>query len=92
MKSSASCFLLAYIVLVKGAIAQLLPEASQSGHSTAQNRKKLSDKDDVSRIGHRNIGHKGLGNWYSINDDISLGKANAASIEPDLRLSTVGDV
>lgn len=87
MKTCASFFLLICITLLRVAGAQTLSEASPPQQS-AVHHKKLSDKDDVTRIGHRNIGHQGLGNWYSINDDISLGKAYAASIETDLKLSS----
>jgi predicted Zn-dependent protease len=46
----------------------------------------ISAKDDLSRIGHRRVGHTGFGNWYSIDREISLGKEYSALVEASLKL------
>ena len=46
----------------------------------------LSEKDDINRIGHRNIGRKGLGNWYSVESEIALGREYSGIVEADLKL------
>ena len=37
--------------------------------------------DDVSAVGNREIGGRGLGNWYSTDTEIKMGKSAAADIE-----------
>jgi predicted Zn-dependent protease len=51
-----------------------------------QTNKHLHDKDDVSRIGNRNVGNKGLGNWYSVDSEIAMGKEYSAAVEANLNL------
>ena len=38
---------------------------------------KKGSLDDVSSIGNRDIGNKGLGNWYSIEKEVAMGKQYA---------------
>jgi len=38
-------------------------------------------KDDVDAIGNRKIGGRGLGNWYSIESDIKMGKQYAMQVD-----------
>lgn len=48
---------------------------------------KPGSKDDVSAIGNRDIGGgKGVGNWYSLEREISLGKEFAQQIEASVKL------
>jgi predicted Zn-dependent protease len=47
---------------------------------------KPGSKDDVSAIGNRKIGGKGLGNWYSLEKEIALGKEYAQQIESGVKL------
>ena len=44
--------------------------------------------DDVSAVGNREIGGRGLGNWYSTDTEIKMGKAAAADIEKSTRFIT----
>lgn len=47
---------------------------------------KKGSLDDVSAIGNRDIGGKGLGNWYSIEKEVSIGKQYAAQVEQSAKL------
>jgi beta-barrel assembly-enhancing protease len=40
-----------------------------------------AEKDDIQAIGTRNIGKKGLGNWYSLKQEIGIGREYADAIE-----------
>jgi Zn-dependent protease with chaperone function len=42
---------------------------------------KKGSEDDVSSIGTRDIGHRGLGNWYSTDWEIRMGKQYSMEIE-----------
>jgi beta-barrel assembly-enhancing protease len=44
--------------------------------------------DDVSAVGNREIGGRGLGNWYSTDGEIKMGKSIAAQIEKSTRFIT----
>jgi len=50
------------------------------GEAMKTNIKKGSE-DDVDAVGTRNIGARGMGNWYSINSEISMGKQYSMEIE-----------
>ncbi|HLK33184.1 MAG TPA: M48 family metalloprotease, partial [Terriglobales bacterium] len=42
---------------------------------------------DVSAIGHRNVGcNKGVGNWYSIESQVSMGRQYAQQVESSVKL------
>jgi predicted Zn-dependent protease len=62
------------------------PIVSQAGdgHKT----KRHASKDDVKSIGSRNIGGRGLGNWYSLEREIEMGREYSRAIEQDLKLLT----
>ena len=47
---------------------------------------KPGSKDDVNAIGNRNMGGKGLGNWYSLEHEIRMGKQYAMQIEQSVKL------
>ena len=49
---------------------------------------KPGSEDDVNAIGTRNIGGRGLGNWYSTNWEISTGKQYSMEIEKSAHLVT----
>src|SRR5947209_2350221 len=49
---------------------------------------KKGSEDDVDAIGTRNIGHRGLGNWYSVNSEISMGKQYSMEIEKSAHMVT----
>src|SRR3954449_3949117 len=42
---------------------------------------KKGSEDDVEAIGTRNIGGRGIGNWYSVDSEIRMGKGYAMEIE-----------
>jgi len=43
-------------------------------------------KDDVDAIGNRKIGGRGLGNWYSLESDIKMGKQYAQMVDSSSKL------
>ena len=43
-------------------------------------------KDDVDAIGNRNIGKRGLGDWYSVDTEIKMGKQYAMMVEQTARM------
>jgi len=43
-------------------------------------------KNDVDAIGNRSIGAKGMGNWYSIEKEIGIGKQYAQEVEASVKL------
>lgn len=45
-------------------------------------------KDDVDAIGNRKIGGRGLGNWYSIETDMKIGKQYAQMVDSSSKLVT----
>ena len=49
---------------------------------------KKGSEDDVDAIGTRQIGHRGLGNWYSINSEIGMGKQYSMEIEKSAHMVT----
>jgi beta-barrel assembly-enhancing protease len=51
-----------------------------------QATRHVSEKDDISRIGQRNVGHTGFGNWYSFESEIALGKEYSGIVEANLKL------
>jgi predicted Zn-dependent protease len=56
------------------------PDPSQVKHD--------GGKDDVNAIGNRKIGSRGLGNWYSIETDIKMGKQYAQQVEASSKMVT----
>jgi hypothetical protein len=49
---------------------------------------KKGSEDDVDAVGTRNIGGRGMGNWYSVNSEISMGKQYSMEIEKSAHLVT----
>jgi len=49
---------------------------------------KQGSIDDVSAVGTRNIGARGMGNWYSTDSEIKMGKQYADEIEKSTRFIT----
>jgi beta-barrel assembly-enhancing protease len=43
-------------------------------------------KSDVDAIGNRDIGNRGLGNWYSIEKEVRMGKEYAQQVEASVKL------
>ncbi|MGD0735434.1 MAG: M48 family metalloprotease [Terracidiphilus sp.] len=44
--------------------------------------------DDVSAVGNRDIGARGMGNWYSVDTEIKMGKMYASEIEKSSKFIT----
>jgi beta-barrel assembly-enhancing protease len=44
--------------------------------------------DDVSAVGNRDIGGRGMGNWYSVDTEIKMGKSYASEIEKSTKFIT----
>jgi predicted Zn-dependent protease len=63
--------------------AQAQPTAPQQKQ---QPKVKPGSKDDVNAIGDRGMGGKGLGNWYSIEKEVAMGKQYAAMIESSVKM------
>jgi hypothetical protein len=49
---------------------------------------KSGSIDDVNAVGNRDIGGRGLGNWYSTDSEIKMGKQIASEIEKSTRFIT----
>jgi len=49
-------------------------------------KKGSGGKDDVEAIGNRNIGARGIGNWYSLEKEIAMGKQYAQEVEQSVKL------
>ena len=47
---------------------------------------KKGSRDDVEAIGNRDIGGRGIGNWYSIDGEIRMGKEYAQQVESSVKL------
>ena len=75
--------------------AEPTPEpAATSGKDKQQdpqpqgNYKHDGGKDDVDAIGNRKMGGRGLGNWYSLEKEIRIGKEYAQMVEQSVKLNT----
>jgi beta-barrel assembly-enhancing protease len=77
---------------VSGTVPQAAP-----ADSTTQNTQTIQPadpskvkhdggKDDVDAIGNRKMGARGLGNWYSIESDIKMGKQYAQMVDSSSKL------
>ena len=66
------------------------PPASSTSSTPEQNNKnknvKAGSKNDVDSIGNRNMGGTGLGNWYSLEKEIRMGKQYAMQVEQSVKL------
>jgi predicted Zn-dependent protease len=62
------------------------PDDSQQSSSSKTKTKHDGGKNDVDAIGNRNIGGKGLGNWYSLEKEIRMGKQYAQMIESSVKM------
>ena len=49
---------------------------------------KAGSIDDVNAVGNRDIGARGLGNWYSVDTEIKMGKMYAMEIEKSTKFIT----
>jgi predicted Zn-dependent protease len=63
-------------------------QQSSSSDSSQQDTKGKHNggKDDIDAIGNRKIGSKGIGNWYSLEKEIRMGKEYAQMVESGVKL------
>jgi beta-barrel assembly-enhancing protease len=75
--------------------SQPAPSSTSQGQSTQPPAVEPADpskvkhdggKDDVDAIGNRKIGGRGLGNWYSLESDIKMGKQYAQMVDSSSKL------
>ena len=65
------------------------PASSSDGPAesgTAPKDTHNKNKNDIDDIGDRNIGNRGLGDWYSLDTDIKMGKQYAMMVEQNAKL------
>jgi predicted Zn-dependent protease len=84
------------LTLVAALLFSLLPPATFAEDKVSNDKDKQQDKqvkvepgskDDVEAIGNRKVGSgKGLGNWYSLEKEIRMGKEFAQQIESSVKL------
>ena len=67
-------------LLCSGSIAAQVEQPADS-RIAETNTKHDGAKDDIQAIGTRKLGKRGLGNWYSLEDDIQMGREYATAIE-----------
>jgi len=67
---------------------QYAPDPKGQTTSAAEEAKKKGSggKDDVDAIGNRKMGGKGLGDWYSLDKEIRMGKQFAQQVEASVKL------
>ncbi len=58
-----------------------VPLQAQVGPDGVVKGVKAGSDDDVSAVGNRNIGGRGLGNWYSTNTEVGMGKQYSVELE-----------
>jgi predicted Zn-dependent protease len=58
----------------------------QSQRPAQQPKVKEGGKDDIDAIGNREIGGRGLGNWYSLETEIRMGREYAQMIDSTVKL------
>src|SRR6476619_5617803 len=63
---------------VNQSVTSQTPQARKTKHSAV--------KDDIQAIGTRNIGGKGISNWYSVEQQIGIGREYSREIEARARL------
>jgi predicted Zn-dependent protease len=62
------------------------PQTTSAADDQASKKKGSGGKDDVDAIGNRKMGGKGLGDWYSLDKEIRMGKQFAQQVEASVKL------
>jgi predicted Zn-dependent protease len=62
------------------------PSTGTSGTGSAPQGVKSGSKNDVDAIGNRSVGGRGLGDWYSTDTEIKMGKQYAMMVEQTARM------
>ena len=60
--------------------------AASDDTSNAPKETHNKNKNDIDDIGNRNIGNRGMGDWYSLDTDIKIGKQYAMMVEQNAKL------
>jgi predicted Zn-dependent protease len=68
--------------------AQESPSSAVSEAPSAHKQKHLPAKDDIQAVGSRNIGGRGLLNWYSTEKEIAMGHDYSQVVEAHAKLVT----
>lgn len=58
----------------------------KSSASETRADKRISPKDDVDAIGSRDIGKRGIGDWYSLEQEAKMGRQYAKAIDENVKL------
>ena len=80
------------IVFLAVCLLSRLPTVAQENQNgvsptrETQKRKHVAVKDDIGAIGVRKIGGRGLGNWYSVEQEIGMGRDYSRAIEASVTL------
>jgi beta-barrel assembly-enhancing protease len=85
--------LVLFPMLVLFLSAALFNPSAANGQSTAASQPSAPDIkpgsiDDVNAIGTRDIGGRGIGNWYSVDSEIRMGRQYAAQVEKSMKFIT----
>jgi len=83
---SAELVLLLCFMQAVPARANIGPPVDEPQRTSQQPKAKEVGKDDIDAIGNRDIGGRGLGNWYSLETEIRMGKEYAQMIESTVKL------
>lgn len=67
-------------------VTQMQSQANSQSAQGDEKDKSRGTKDDVGAIGTRTLGRTGLGNWYSLEKEIIIGKSYANTIESTAKL------
>src|SRR5690242_4445366 len=62
------------------------PPSDGSRRTEQQPKAKEGSTDDINAIGNRDIGGRGLGNWYSLETEIRVGKEYAQMVDSTVKL------
>jgi predicted Zn-dependent protease len=65
-----------------------VPLTAETGANGVVKGVKQGSLDDVSAVGTRDIGARGLGNWYSTNTEIGMGKEYSVELEKSTKFIT----
>lgn len=71
---------------IESAPASAQDQSNQDQSDQKNPKVKPGSKQDVDAIGNRDIGKRGLGNWYSLEKEIRMGKEYAQQIEQSAKL------
>ena len=79
--------LLLLLLLLWGARPSLCQNATPKTPASETHRgKHISAKDDIDAIGSRNIGKRGVGDWYSLEQEQNMGREYAKAIDRNTTL------